>query len=140
MAAYLGANESIAKDVNYLIPSHLHGDHVSGLSEVIALTKAPLLMTEASLGELKSRTRVLAGVPSEMLREDMDVILMDRGFTSDPFLGQVFDLFGDGSLKIFETSGHSDGHISALGQTEQGAVLLTFDASHLSANYDLQIP
>jgi len=140
VASYLRKNKGVADDVNYLIPSHLHGDHVSGLSEVSAITKAPLLMSKASLSELKSRTRVLAGVPSEMLREDMDIVLMDQRFSSDPLLGQVFDVFGDGSLKVFETPGHSDGHISALGKTEKGTVFLTFDAAHISANYKLQIP
>lgn len=140
LSAYLSANKYIAEDVRYLIPSHLHGDHVSGLSEVMRVTDAPLLITKAALRELKSHTRVFAGVPSEMLQNNMEVTLMDQRLSSDPVLGQAFDLFGDGSLKIFETPGHADGHISALAKTETATVFLTFDASHVGANYDLQIP
>lgn len=140
LAAYLKANKSVLSDLKFLIPSHFHGDHVSGLSDVLMLTNAPLLMSKATLAELESRTRVFAGVPTEMLKTDMTIVLMDKGFTSDPELGHVFDIFGDGSLKLFETPGHSDGHISALAKTTDGTVLLTFDASHLSANYTLQIP
>jgi N-acyl homoserine lactone hydrolase len=40
------------------------------------------------------------------------------------------DLFGDGSVRLFETPGHSAGHMSLLVTLEQtGPVLLTADAS-----------
>ena len=140
LASYLKANPDILDSITYLIPSHLHGDHISGLSDVLALTSAPLLVTDASIGEMKSKTRAFAGIPSHMLQTDMNVISMNDSFTPDPLLNRIFDVFGDGSLKIFETAGHSDGHISALAKTETDSIILAFDAAHVRENYELQIP
>jgi len=123
-----------------VIALHLHGDHVSGLSDVLALTSAPLLVTDATIKEMKSRTRAFAGIPNHMLQTNMNIISMNNSFEPDPLLNRVFDVFGDGSLKIFETSGHSDGHISAIAKTDIGNLVLSFDASHIRENYELQIP
>jgi glyoxylase-like metal-dependent hydrolase (beta-lactamase superfamily II) len=49
-------------------------------------------------------------------------------------------VFGDGSVRILETSGHTKGHISAILKTNAQNIILSFDASHLSANYELGIP
>jgi len=140
LASYLRANPDILEDITYLIPSHLHGDHVSGLSDVLALTSAPLLMTNATISEMKSRTRAFAGIPNHMLDKDMSVVSMNNRFKSDRLLNRVFDVYGDGSLRIFETPGHSNGHISAIARTGTRNIVLSFDASHIRENYELQIP
>lgn len=140
LATYLKANPEILKDVTYLIPSHLHGDHISGLSDVLALTQAPLLVTDATIKEMKSRTRAFAGIPNYMLQTNMNLISMNNDFEPHGLLNRAFDVFGDGSLEIFETPGHSDGHISAIAKTDTGNLVLSFDASHIRENYELQIP
>lgn len=140
LASYLAANSSLLEEIIYLIPSHFHGDHVSGLSEVLSFTTAPLLVTQEALSEVKSFTREFVGIQANMMKADMDVILMDEGFITDPILGHVFDVFGDSSVRIFETSGHSTGHISAILRADDHNIILSFDAAHLRANYDLGIP
>lgn len=140
LASYLKTKPDVVSDIIYLIPSHFHGDHISGLSSVLDITSVPLLLSDAAKKELKSKTRVLAGIPNKMLPIEMTVITMDENFTQDPLLGNTFDVFGDGSVTIFETAGHFKGHISALIKTQKNQWLLSFDAAHLKDNYDLQIP
>jgi glyoxylase-like metal-dependent hydrolase (beta-lactamase superfamily II) len=65
---------------------------------------------------------------------------MDGYWQKDSLLGESYDVFGDGSLKIFDTAGHAEGHISALIRTKESFTLLTFDVAHLKANFDLGIP
>jgi len=127
-------------EIRYIIPSHFHGDHISGLEDLLDYTNAPLLLTEATLDTVRAPFRFTAGVPSDMLGSDMDVLVMDTGWRDDPRLGRVFDVFGDGSLKLFETPGHTRGHVSALLSLSHQEFLLTFDAAHLRANLTLQVP
>lgn len=128
------------EDIRYIIPSHFHGDHISGLENLISFTDAPVLMTDETLAEIRSPLGFFKGIPASMLAGDMRVQLIDPHWQKDSDLGESFDLFGDGSLKIFRTSGHTDGHISALIKTRTQPVLLTFDAAHLQVNFDLSVP
>jgi glyoxylase-like metal-dependent hydrolase (beta-lactamase superfamily II) len=128
------------EDIRYIIPSHFHGDHISGLEDLISFTDAPVLMTDETLAEIRSPFGFSKGIPASMLAADMRVQVIDPHWQKDSDLGESFDLFGDGSLKIFRTSGHTDSHISALIKTRTQPVLLTFDAAHLQANFDLSVP
>ncbi|MEO1656133.1 MAG: N-acyl homoserine lactonase family protein [Pseudomonadota bacterium] len=128
------------EDVRYIIASHLHGDHISGLDALLRYTGAPVAVTTKSLEDLQSPFRALYGVPPEMLARDMNALVIDERWHPDPALGQSFDVFGDGSLLLFETPGHTKGHISAVLELETDMFLLTFDAAHLRANLSLQIP
>lgn len=127
-------------EVRYVIPSHFHGDHISGLEGLLAFTNAPLLVTEEALETVRGPLRFTSGIPTQMLSSDMDVVVMDTGWRDDLRLGRVFDVFGDGALKLFETPGHARGHVSALLTASNKAFLLTFDAAHIHANMELQIP
>lgn len=126
--------------IRYIIPSHFHGDHISGLENLLSYTQAPLLVTAEALQDLRSPMGFAKGIPSSMLSTDMHVEIIDTHWRKDNKLVESFDLFGDGSLKIFKTPGHMDGHISALVKTGNQATLLTFDAAHLQANFDLTLP
>src|SRR5947199_391216 len=47
------------------------------------------------------------------------------------------DVFGDGSVVVLRTPGHTPGHSSLLVRLkEKGAVILTGDAAHFHENYD----
>ena len=128
------------ENITAIAISHFHGDHISGLSELLTYTDAPLLMSKTALKVIRSPFRALSGVPTDMLSSDMHAELMDPHFQTHPVFGQYMDIFKDGSLKLFQTPGHTDGHISAFAQGETYPVILAFDAAHLQANYDLNIP
>lgn len=127
-------------DIRFILPSHFHGDHISGLEDLLQFTDAPIVMTQEALNLLRSPFRFKAGISSGMLAADMQVELLDGHWKEDALLGESYDVFGDGAMKIFKTSGHAEGHISAVLITKSGPILLTFDAAHLQANMDLSVP
>jgi N-acyl homoserine lactone hydrolase len=84
--------------------------------------------------------RFVKGVPTSMVSSDMRVDLIDDGLSADKLGVAVYDVFGDGSLKLFRTPGHTDGHVSAIARGTERDIVFSFDASHLKANFDLIIP
>ena len=140
LVSQLEAGEVDADEIAHIVVSHFHGDHISGLSALLDMTDAPVLTTRASLEAVRSPLRAARGIPAVMLGSDMQVQLVDELMA--PGVGGIVshDVFGDGSLQLFETPGHADGHLSAYVRTADREILLTFDAAHLQANFDLEIP
>lgn len=128
-----------ADAISAVVVSHFHGDHVSGLSSLLKYADAPVLLSETAVQEFRSPLRVQAGVIGSMFPKGMEVVLLDPYWQDDETLGRYADVFGDGTLKLFETPGHTKGHVSALVQGPDHPVLLTFDAAHLEANVAMQI-
>jgi len=128
------------EDIRFIVPSHFHGDHISGLSSLLDFADATILSTSGSMSEVRSTMRFAKGIPAAMIASDMRVKIMDDSFTQSTMSVEVYDVFGDGSLKLFETPGHTKGHISAIARGTQHDILFTFDASHLEANFELGIP
>jgi glyoxylase-like metal-dependent hydrolase (beta-lactamase superfamily II) len=56
-----------------------------------------------------------------------------------PYVGQVWDLFADGSVWLIPIAGHSRGQLAALLNTSEGPLLFTFDASHLRSNLEHRV-
>jgi len=54
-------------------------------------------------------------------------------------LESVIDIFGDGSFLAIPTSGHSASHLSYILMTNEGAILLTGDASHTKYGFQNNI-
>ncbi len=104
-----------AGDVDMVVLSHLHGDHIGGLREV---SQAELLVSRAEWDTLSGPWPELAGVLRRHIRltglrwrqiEPMPI--------HDPALRPFaigHDLFGDGSLVLVPTPGHTAGSISLI--------------------------
>lgn len=127
-------------DIRFIVPSHFHGDHISGLNGLLDYAEATVLATKPAISNVRSRMRFAEGIPTSMVASDMRVQLVDDGFRADVIGTPTFDVFGDGSLKLFQTPGHTEGHLSALARGTERDIIFTFDASHLKANFDLGIP
>jgi len=54
---------------------------------------------------------------------------LTAGVLSDSF-ARTLDLFGDGSVRLVSTVGHSPGHLSVLRRTAAGPLLLAGDAAY----------
>jgi N-acyl homoserine lactone hydrolase len=104
-----------AGDVNAAVLSHLHQDHIGGISE---LSRADLLVTAAEWREL-SRP---APEPRGFLREH--IVIPGRAWhqvsferTGDPALAPFtdsYDVMGDGSLVLLPTPDHTARSMSLL--------------------------
>lgn len=126
-----------ASDVSTVVLSHLHGDHIGGLREV---TQAELLVSRSEWNTLFRPWPELAGVLRQHIQlaglrwrqiepapiHDADLAPFDTGH----------DLFGDGSLVLVPTPGHTTGSISLIVRRPGRPTLalvgdLTYDAQLL---------
>lgn len=103
-------------DIKYVAVSHSHPDHVGNLG----------MFPQAMLWVQKAEYEGPAGSPPRFKPEQPVTLLEgDR------------DVFGDGSVTIIATPGHTAGHQSLLVKLPKtGAILLTGDAVHFKDNWD----
>ncbi|MCZ6603218.1 MAG: NAD-dependent epimerase/dehydratase family protein [Planctomycetota bacterium] len=107
--------------VRYVVLSHFHADHIGGLRDFpnasfIASARA----WEAVRGRRGFRALRKGYLPSLLPRDFTDRLLLIEQF-HDPGMGpfsRCHDLFGDGSVRLFDLPGHCHGHLGALLQTD----------------------
>jgi N-acyl homoserine lactone hydrolase len=104
-------------DIDFVAISHTHGDHVGNVD---LFPEATVLMQEAEV------SWAFAGGKAPFApRDNIEKLNGDR------------DVFGDGSVVILSTPGHTPGHQSLLVTLPRtGAVLLTGDAVHFRDNWE----
>jgi len=130
-----------AGDVTTAAISHLHQDHIGGLAE---LSQADIIVSQAEWDTLSSPLPQMRG----LMRRHIDLpglrwrrIQTDP--TDDPGLApfrSCHDLFGDGSLVLLPTPGHTPGSMSLLARRPGRPPLMmvcdvTYDAHLLEAGH-----
>ena len=129
LASRIAAIGRDARDVRYLINSHLHFDHCGGNH---LIPNAPLLIQKrewqaGKLPELQEKV----GYDMRDFALGHDVIEIDG----------EHDLFGDGSVTLIPTYGHTPGHQSLKLRTDEGNIVLTADACYFrSVLESLRLP
>ncbi|MEO0898598.1 MAG: MBL fold metallo-hydrolase [Bacteroidota bacterium] len=133
-----------AKDVEHIIISHFHADHVGGLKDfpyaTFYCTAKALEIAKNYKGLAAVRRGVLPGLlPADFFDR---VKVVDQGaFPTRPhdIFGETVDLWGDGSILLPYLPGHAAGQMGGLFQTDQGEVLMTADAAWLKENFQLDV-
>lgn len=116
-------------DIEAVVLTHLHADHVSGLKQVTGAKRIIVSEFEIEAAERSPRyTRTMwQGVKLDSFR-----------LKSIPFgphqLG--LDLFGDESIFLVHTPGHSHGQLSVLVRLSRGWILLASDVGYSSKSWE----
>jgi N-acyl homoserine lactone hydrolase len=125
------------EDVTTVVLSHLHQDHIGGIHE---LPNAQILVSAAELARSKAPRAALEGY---LVRHLNDPQINWRPVEFDESRGiaafsRAHDVFGDGSLTLLPTPGHTIGSLSMLVRRDGLAPLvlvgdLTYDVELLEA-------
>ena len=103
-----------SREIRLVVMTHLHLDHASGMADFPGAT---FVLTEAEWNDATSGGRpLLRGyVPSQYdYAFDYRTVSYSEGIESYSTFGRTFDLFGDGSVRLASTPGHSAGHQSVI--------------------------
>ncbi len=110
------------KDIDVVVQSHLHFDHAGGLKW---LTHAPILVQREELHFARNPPVYQRLI---YMAADFEHSLEWRQLDGD------HDVFGDGSVVVLSTPGHTRGHQSLMVRLESGrTVILLADAAYLLA-------
>lgn len=125
LTAQLAKLSLAPKDVTFLGISHLHADHAGNAN---LFTSATWLVSKREI-EAGTKTPAPLGVDASHFSEYKNV--------KSKWLEADEDVFGDGSVRILQTPGHTPGHQSLFVKlAHAGAIVLSGDLAHSHDNWD----
>ncbi len=114
------------QQISFVAVSHYHGDHVG---QVASFPQATLLIGKGDWDVLNNPA------PSPGVNSANFAHWISGGGKVEPVIGDK-DVFGDGSVIMLNTPGHTPGHHSLLVKLGvMGNVLITGDLAHFRENY-----
>jgi N-acyl homoserine lactone hydrolase len=117
LAAELAALNLTPADIRYVAISHMHPDHTGNVD----------LFATSTIVIQRAEYDAIFAAPNPVFKPDHTVMKLDGDW----------DVFGDGSVTILSTPGHTPGHESLLVRLEKtGPVVLSGDAVHFKDNWD----
>ena len=128
-AAQLRARGIVPASVRTVVMTHLHADHASGIAEFPGAT----FVLSQEEWRAAAGGRRLDGYIRRQFDHAFDYRTVDFEATAvDSFasFGRSVDVFGDGSVRMVYTPGHSPGHCSVILRLEDREALLTADAAY----------
>lgn len=121
------------ESIKYVLQSHLHLDHTGALGR---FPNAKYVVFRNEYDYSNNPDWFAAG---GYIRKDLDRPGIDWQFL-DPEKDAVFDLFGDGTIKMIYTPGHAVGHSSFLiTLPNTGAVVLCVDAAYTVDHWEEKV-
>ncbi|WP_245649771.1 MBL fold metallo-hydrolase [Nocardia shimofusensis] len=124
--AALAAHGLTGADIEFVVPTHLHWDHVAGLLDLPGSVPVRLPAAEYDWA-MRGPQAPLGVARGPLLGREFDIFELD----GPPVLGfqRSADLFGDGSVLLLDLAGHTPGSIGVLLAVDDGTrVLLAGDA------------
>jgi N-acyl homoserine lactone hydrolase len=136
VAAQLRALGIAPEDVNVVVMTHMHMDHSSAISD---FTEATYVLGEGEWDAFSAPRSTFHGYVKKhaaVAVEFREVVYDTRLVSSYSTFGRSFDLFGDGSVRLVYTPGHSRGHQSVILRLEGREALLAGDAIYSLATLE----
>lgn len=127
IAELLGQMNVKPDQVKFVGISHFHADHTGQLAP---FANATLLIGKGDWDGINANPP-MGGANVAGFKEWMGTSRKVKPLTADE------DVFGDGSVIVFRTPGHTPGHTAVLVRLkEKGPVVLIGDAAHFHENYE----
>jgi glyoxylase-like metal-dependent hydrolase (beta-lactamase superfamily II) len=126
-------------EVERVVMTHLHVDHSSGMR---LLPRASFICTREEWAAAHASTAPVRGYARKHLPPESRMQLLDYGREGVPagVFERTIDLFGDGSIRLLSTPGHTPGHQSVLLELEDGrTALIAGDAAYTLRNIREQL-
>jgi glyoxylase-like metal-dependent hydrolase (beta-lactamase superfamily II) len=128
-------------EVPLIVMTHLHIDHTSAISE---FPNATFVVSEVEWHEATQGSRPTLNGYRRIHFDfafDYRTVDFDRGgIDSYATFGRTFDLFGDGSIRLAYTPGHTAGHISVIARLKESDFVIGGDAAYTVAQLDGDAP
>jgi N-acyl homoserine lactone hydrolase len=132
-AAQLRARGVDPSDIRLIVMTHLHFDHASALADFPGAT---VIVSRREWDAAHGRASTLFGYPPAQIDPRPSYRTVDFGAAAarphGPF-ARSLDLFGDGSLILLDTPGHSLGHLSVLARLREREAMIAGDAVYTLA-------
>lgn len=128
-------------EVPIVVMTHLHLDHTSAISE---FPQATFVVSETEWNAAAHGPRpLLNGYRRAHFDYAFDYRTIDferGGIASYASFGRTFDLFGDGSIRLAHTPGHSAGHMSVVARLRERDFVIGGDATYTQGQLDGSAP
>jgi N-acyl homoserine lactone hydrolase len=128
--AQLRARGIDPSEIKTVLMTHLHLDHASAMSE---FPEATFLFSKAEWNAATTQGQ-LHGYVKKQFDHAFDYRTLDfDGPQADSYstFGRSFDVFGDGSIRLVFTPGHTLGHVSVVLRLKESELLVAGDAIYL---------
>jgi glyoxylase-like metal-dependent hydrolase (beta-lactamase superfamily II) len=128
-------------EIPVVVMTHLHLDHSSAISE---FPKSTFVVSETEWESAATGPRPLLNGyrrPHFDYAFDYRTVDFDRsGIDSYATFGRCFDLFGDGSVRLAFTPGHSAGHMSVIAHLASNDFVIGGDTTYTQGQLDGTAP
>jgi N-acyl homoserine lactone hydrolase len=124
-----------------VVMTHMHIDHTSAVSE---FPNSAFVVSETEWKDAATGPKpFLKGYRRQHYDYAFDYRTVDfdrAGIDSYSTFGRTFDLFGDGSIHLAYTPGHSAGHMSVICRLEKHDFVIGGDAMYMRGQLDGEVP
>lgn len=110
-------------DLDYVLLTHLDCDHANGLS--LVKDAKNILVSNDEFKMLNNKSPIIKIRFQNKWWNDTKIKGFEYNDTEGPF-GKAYDLFGDGSIKMINIPGHSDGLCAVKVKNSDGKFVLMF--------------
>jgi len=117
--------------------THLHVDHISGMPDIPG--SVPLYVGRSESTQTSFQNLFVRGTTNKLLDGKADLQEWPFQFNDEHKgirIGDVVDVFGDGTAFAVSVPGHTPGSTAYVFRTPKGPVLLTGDTSHTRWGWD----